>query len=1315
MFLNGKKKVNKVLSAIVCFLFIITIVPVTALAEEGKVYSGFKLIKEEPIEHGELIVKTFQHEKSGARLTYFQNNDENKAFSIGFRTLPHDNTGVNHIIEHSLFGGSEKFPVKDLLSRLPSSLRCLYMNALTYNDATIYPVASKYDKDFRALMDVYMDMVFNPNMLKDENIFRREGWRYELNSRDDELKINGIVYNEMKGHYSQGDGAYIQREAYKSLFPDTIYKNESGGYPDNIPELSYEQLKETYRKYYTPSNANIVLYGKMNIAEILEFIDSNYLSKFNKENVDSKIDLQKPFGNMVEYDTEYSIAKGASTENKSIMMMNYVVDTIKDRKSFFTLKALQSILYEPLDKALKDKGFNGELNIQIYETMQPVFSIVLKNIDASEKKNYQELIKDTLKKIVNEGIGKETLDNYFQEPKEPTEDEDSGDVLWDYSWVKYYIQAQLYLNYDLNCVEYFEPKDIMESIDHSVKTGEKYFEKYIQEKILDNNHCSLIMMNPKPGLDEKNSQALKRKLAKYKSSLTSEEVDNLVAKTHEFKKWNDTPMTQEQIATIPTADINDNKVDFKKQERNEKIIDGVKLLYYPCEKEQDINMNVYFNTNNVPQDKLNCLRLYLSLIGKTNLQNHSKEEFDKLCEDENFFFSATENVIQLVSSNGDFIPTIMLSGLFKCDKADTAISAMEEMMLGIDYNDTENIKQAINDDIASTGQYIKFLNTGNVLSMQSVLSSFLDVSRYNGLESKTQYMEFLKNLSENFSEKWPSIVKEIKDIENKVFNKDNVIMSLTCEEKEVGTIEENLKSFVVKLGNNPFIKEKYEMPLSDKNIAYIDHNKNMSVIKGGNFNKYGYKFTGSTMVANTILKEYLLNTVRVKGGAYVADCSVSEYGTVLMLSSNDPHIKETLDFYDGAARYFKNFNISQVDLNRYIAITVENVDSQLAVFNILSPFERDNRYIANMDDNYLEKIRNEIIKTTPDDIREFGAVLEKILAEDNYSVSGNKEIIMKNKELFDKIVDLSGVGEVPPEDMIKELQKKMMRVDGKDRYETSASISSEIWQQADTAILCYGENYADAISSVSLSKKYDAPILFTQTKNLNDSTKEALQYLKVKDVIIIGGEGVISKDVEKTIVNMGITTKRIFGKDRYETSLKIAEELGEVDGIVLTTGKEFVPGISFASYAANNNMAILFVDNDNMSKNMVAYIKSQNLAEVYYAGNEQAIGKKIRSTISSGKSFYNENIYRQNIEILNNFKDYMDYKNVFIVTGDDFAHALCGVAIAAKLNAPVVFINTNVENSTKEYLKSVFSNTGHFMLIGSYDNISDEVLEGYFN
>lgn len=1311
MGLKREKKLIKVLATFLCFVFMISAVPTTILAEEvnkvtqetvtkvGETYSGFKLISEKPLPNERIMVKTFEHEKSGAKVTYFENDDENKIFSVGFRTPTSDNSGANHILEHSVLCGSEKFPVKNLLSKVSKSARTLYLNALTFDDRTVYPFATRYDKDFKELMDIYLDAVLNPNVKKEKNIFKREGWRYELNSRDDELKINGIVYNEMKGSYSDPQ-VILNREIYKSVFPDTMYKNEAGGYPDDIPTLTYEQLKETHDRYYKPSNADIFLYGKLDILETLKFIDNKYLSKFNKEEVNSNIDLQKSLSKRAEVTANYSITKGSNTENKSIMALNFVIDTIKDRESYFAINSMSNILLyspkAPLEKALRGVGFKGELSVEVRAILQPVLSIVLKNINEKDKSKFEKVITDTLNNMVKEGVDKENIESLLKA-------EDKRVDANKYS--KYTESSHDFLCYDLDPTEYLDQTDIKKSIKKKIDSGEKYFEKYIEEKILKNTHSSLIILNPKQGLDEESNLILKNKLQEYKNSLSQEQIDNLIRETKDFREWQDTPDSEEAMNTLPKSEtIQDDRED-KEYERYEKKIDGVKTFYNPCENSEKAYLSTYINLKNIPQDKMNYLKLYMALIGNIDLKDCSKEDFEKICDDEEIFFLPMPMICPKNDTAEEFTSTLGLVGMFDLSKVDKGISILNNMLMDINLNDKENIEKVIDDSILSLDG--DSINDASEVPMQSISSTFSKAHMYNSMDVNNSFLLFLKNLRDNFDKEWGNTVKQIEEVEKTIYNKDNIMINIVCNDETMSKFEQGLTTFTNKLGDKPFVEQKYNLKPTEKRMAYVNNEKVVYVAKGDNINKFGYKYNGTMKVTELIISEYLFNTIRMQGGAYGANFTIDTNGTAMMNSYRDTNIKQTLDYFDSSAEYLKSLKISQGELDKYISLAVSKVDQELDLLSdpTFLTIKSGLDYVTDTDINYLSNLRKEIIATKIEDINNFGYILEKVLGENNYSVSGNKEKIEENRELFSKIMDLSNKEE--------DIKLNRIRIEGKDRYKTALNITKEGWKEADTAILCYGEDFPDALSAVPLSKKYDAPILLTKTKELDKDTKQTLKDLKVKNVFIIGREGVVSKNIAKEIESQGMKTERLGGKNRYDTSLKIAQKLGDVKGVVVTTGREFAPGLSISTYAANNNMPVILVDDDDMSKDLVKYLQSRKFEEVYYATNERHVGKKVMKVLPGGKRISEKDMYSNNIAILKTFDKHLDKNNVFVATGKNFADALCGAALAAKMKAPLVFMNNKVESSTSEYLKSTCSHAKNMYIMGSEGAVDSKTLEDH--
>ena len=492
-----------------------------------------------------------KHKKSGARVLLMENDDENKVFTIGFRTPPSDSTGVPHIMEHSVLCGSKEFPVKDPFVELVKGSLNTFLNAMTYPDKTVYPVASCNDKDFQNLMHVYMDAVFYPNIYQNDKTFRQEGWSYKLDNPDGELTISGVVYNEMKGAFSSPEGV-LDRVVLNSLFPDNTYSVESGGDPEVIPELTYERFLDFHRKYYHPSNSYIYLYGDMNMEEKLRWLDEKYLSDFENEPVDSEIHLQKPFTEMKEVVQEYSIASEESEEDNTYLSYNKVIGTTLDEKLYLAFEILDYALLSapgaPLKKALLDAGvgkdISGSYDNGVY---QPIFSVISKNANVEQKEEFVRVIEDTLKDIVKNGINKKALRAGINYHEFRFREADFGNYprglmyglqLFD-SWL--YDETKPFIH--MQAIPTFE------FLKEQVETG--YFEELIQKYLLDNTHGSIVIIKPERGRTARMDKELADKLQAYKASLSKEEIDALVKATKELEEYQEEESAPEDLAKIP--------------------------------------------------------------------------------------------------------------------------------------------------------------------------------------------------------------------------------------------------------------------------------------------------------------------------------------------------------------------------------------------------------------------------------------------------------------------------------------------------------------------------------------------------------------------------------------------------------------------------------------------------------------------------------------------------------------------------------------------------------------------------------------------
>ena len=492
-----------------------------------------------------------RHKKTGARVALLSNDDDNKVFYIGFRTPPADSTGVAHITEHSVLCGSKEFPVKDPFVELAKGSLNTFLNAMTYPDKTVYPVASCNDADFQNLMHVYLDAVFYPNTYSNEAIFRQEGWHYEFND-EGKLFVNGVVYNEMKGAFSDPDEV-LNRQIMNSLYPDTIYGVESGGDPEFIPDLTYEQFLDFHRAYYHPSNSYIYLYGDMDMAEKLDYIDKEYLSKYDFRAVDSEIKDQKPFDSRKVVHEKCSLAEGEEASDNTFLSVNYSFGQSVDRELYLALSVIDSALIStpgaPLKQALIEKGIGNDVYSVCYPGIkQPYFSIIAKGTEVSKEKEFLDTVNEVISGIVKNGFDKKALMSSIVKQGFQYREADFG---------HYGLQAMdSWLYDDDKPFVHIEALDTYAKMKKNVETD--YFEKLLKAVFIDNVHSSVVILEPELGLADKKQAELDEKIAAYQATLSDSDLDKIKAdfeKLRAFQEQVDTPENLEKLPLLSRSDI----------------------------------------------------------------------------------------------------------------------------------------------------------------------------------------------------------------------------------------------------------------------------------------------------------------------------------------------------------------------------------------------------------------------------------------------------------------------------------------------------------------------------------------------------------------------------------------------------------------------------------------------------------------------------------------------------------------------------------------------------------------------------------------
>lgn len=963
----------------------------------------YEILDEHRIEDVQSDGFILRHKKSGARIAILSNNDDNKVFYIGFRTPPEDETGVPHIIEHTTLCGSKKFPVKDPFIELAKGSLNTFLNAMTYPDKTVYPVASCNDQDFKNLMDVYLDAVFNPNITKYEEIFKQEGWHYELTGKDDELKINGVVYNEMKGAYSSPDEV-LSSQIYRSLFPDNTYSKDSGGNPEYIPKLTYEAYLDFYHKYYHPSNSYIYLYGDMDVVERLEWLDKEYLSLYDYKKVNSEINKQPAFDEIKNVEAEYSITMDDSQENKTYLSYNRVVGDSLDEMLYQAFDVLDYALVSspgaPVKQALIDAGIGDDV-YGSYDAgiLQPVFSFVAKNANASQADEFESIIENTLKEVVKTGINKEALLAGINSSEFKFREADFG-------------QFPKGLLFGLNCLDswlfddmkpfiHLECLGTFAKLRKAVDTD--YFEKLIQEYLLDNTHGSSVTVKPKRGLGNEREEALAKELSDYKASLSDEEIDKLIEETEHLKKYQEEPSSDEDLRKLPMLTRADMKKEAMPFSNIEDTLSDVKVVRHDIESNGIDYISFLFDAGDFAQSELGYLGFFTNALGLVSTENYS---YTDLANATNIY---TGGISTGTASHPDikdrnnfvFKFEVKLKVLEK--NLDKALELMEQMLLSSDFTDTKRLGEIVAQIKARLQANLS--SSGHLVAAMRSMSSF---SRYALYQDELKGIAFYRSIcriEKELFESPESVSDKLAAIAKKLFARNRMLISFTGNSEAYGNAKLSLEKVIAGFNKMSAIGNQAEVHFNTAKEAFIDASQIQYVAKTGDFICEGYEYTGALRLLRIILSyDYLWINVRVKGGAYGCMNTFLRSGESYFVSYRDPNLSDTLDVYDRIPEYIKSFSPDERDMTKYIIGTFSALDTPM------NPEAKGSRslsaYLEGITYEQIQKERNEILNAQPEDIRRLADLVEAVLKKDSICVIGNENMIKELAELFENVEKL---------------------------------------------------------------------------------------------------------------------------------------------------------------------------------------------------------------------------------------------------------------------------------------------------------------------
>ncbi|MGE5681501.1 MAG: insulinase family protein [Bacillota bacterium] len=968
--------------------------------KKGEIYHGFKLLEKKFVKEVNAECLLFEHVKSGARLLKINAKDINKTFSIGFKTVPESDGGTPHIIEHSVLNGSTHFPVKSPFDILSKGSLNTFLNAMTGSDMTIYPVASMNEKDYYNLMHIYLDAVFNPLIHENPRIFQQEGWHYELEDPKGEITYKGVVYNEMKGAFSS-PSRELGYQVQKNLFPDNGYKYSSGGYPTAIPKLTYEDFKNFHKRYYHPANSYIYLYGDADLNRELEFIDKEYLSGYSKEDVRAQIPLQKPFDRMKEVTAYYPVADGDKTEDQTYLTLSFVAGLNTDRAFVLSLNIIADVLVNqeaaPVRLALKEAGIGQDVSAWVDDLQQNVFIIRVQNANAKDKEKFREIVMKTLAETAEKGLDKKAVEGTLNRIEFHLREGDDAQKGLTYAFQA--LPTWFFADDPFMGLEYEKQ---LEKIKSGIEN--RMLETIVKKDIIENPHSLLLTLEPKPGLEKQNNEQIASELKGYKEKLSEQDLNSLVNQTKdliEYQKREDTP---EALATIPLLERKDINPKAEWYDIKEKKVAGKTLLFHEEFTNDVVYAKFMFDVRALPKEMIPYAALLSEVLGSQNTQNYNFGDLDKELNLNTGSFSTYLGYYLENREDQKMMPEFIVDSKVMNNKTDKMFDLVTEIIQRTKYQDTDRLKNILIRHQSRLEAQIK--QNGYNYAQRRLSSYFTNSGMFNELTNGIEYYWFITDLVKGFDQKAAEISENLSKAASLLFNKDNMTVSLTSGEKDLGIYSKGLEKFIAAMPENKNPLNQWNFELKNKNEGFQTASKVQYVIQGFDYKKLGYQYSGKMRVLEQILStDWLQTRIRVIGGAYGGFSNFSPSGPVYFASYRDPNLKETLDNYAGTPEFLDKFTADEKTMTRFIIGTIAQMD------NPLTPSEKGivalRRYFEKVTRDDVQKERDEVLTTSVEDIKAMKKMISDVLSQKSFCVYGNEEKIKSQKDIFGNLIKLN--------------------------------------------------------------------------------------------------------------------------------------------------------------------------------------------------------------------------------------------------------------------------------------------------------------------
>ncbi|MCR5201657.1 MAG: insulinase family protein, partial [Lachnospiraceae bacterium] len=942
----------------------------------------------------------FRHKKTKARVLVLSNEDINKVFNIAFRTPSDSDKGVQHIIEHTVLCGSKNFPVKDPFIELIKGSVNTYLNATTYPDKTMYPVASYNDKDFKNLMHVYLDAVFNPNIYDIEEIFKQEGWHYELEDKDSPVIYNGVVYNEMKGAYSSVDGI-METYLIKELYPDCEYKYDSGGNPEVIPSLTREEYLAYHSKYYHPSNSYIYLYGDIDVEERLNWIDENYLKDYDELKVDSQISLQPDFSEPREADYEYAVNKGEAEGNKTMYAYGIKLDVTQNDKVTKALAMCTEILLDVSGAKVKEaivKAGLGEEIISDYCDLfrQGYLAIYVKNAPAGKKKELFEVIENTMKQVVSEGIDKDLLLARINLREFAAKEKEFGITP---KGLIYGIRAMnTWLYEDEAAFNKFKDSWIYDEFHKDIESD--YFEKLIEEHFINNNNKVMVEYAPSEGLTARVDKKTREELEAFKASLSDEEIEKLIADTKKLKDYQNTPSTPEELNTIPLLTRDDLSKTVRCSDIKEDSFEGMKVFRSNV-KSNGISYYMIRTDLSDYKDNVFALNTLTLLLGSLSTKNYSYSALEAF---KGIHLGAASFGVD-IDCDKDFNLILDYMTLVKClnENLDKSFEYLKEVLFETQFDDVDRIKELILEQLSklkSSGLY-----AGHATASERALAHIYEDEAIKDYSDGIGYMKLLEKLIND--NKIDEFAEYAKTLITSLRSKNNLTMLYIGSDEDYELFKSEIKksnlldcftdevpAFEHKFINDTVIKDKSEGFTTPAKIQYV--------ALAGKYDPSKIKKGIVPLIGSMLNSGYLWNRVRVLNGAYGVFIRLQPNGKAVFSSYRDPKLTETLEAYREAGDYLATAELDERELDKAVISTCGSIDSPIS--DRAEALRAFRWYLTKKDVSRLNEEREQLLNLDIEDIRAFADVVREVASYGEICVIGSEEKIKENEGIFNNII-----------------------------------------------------------------------------------------------------------------------------------------------------------------------------------------------------------------------------------------------------------------------------------------------------------------------